>query len=244
MAVTKIGSKWSSGSLVFFDKATGDSLMTFNPSLDGIEIVVPMYVGDGTNRFSVTTDGTVRLSGNATAWKDMVGNLLGQRLNSTSGKVDYDWDDNCLTFNSGGSLAVAADRVQWNQQIDHQYKVGEVTFKPHVHYFQAVSSGAITPFVLSLQYRLQRNGSAKTTDWTTITCTSGTDDIYDYSASEDDTYCQIAVFDDIEVECGLSDTLQFRMARTDSETGDMQVYFVDLHGEVDSFGSDTQYGKE
>lgn len=243
MAVTLVGTRWESGSLVFFDKATGESLVTFNPSSSGLEVVGPLYVGDGTNQAAIGTDGTVRLQGNATTWTDMVGNLLGQRLSSTAGKVDYDWDDNAITFNSAGSISVEADRVQWNQQIGHEFKTGEVVFKPHVHFEQAVSSGAVTAFTLTLQYRLQRNGYAKTTDWTTITCTAGTDDIFDFTSESDDTYIQIAAFPEISVECDISDTFQFRMARTDSETGDMNVVFVDLHGEIDSFGSETEYTK-
>lgn len=39
------------------------------------------------------TDGTQRLVGGATAWKDMVGDLFGKNLASVVGKVDYDWDE-------------------------------------------------------------------------------------------------------------------------------------------------------
>ncbi len=33
------------------------------------------------------------------------------------------------------------------------------------------------------------------------------------------------------------------MARTDSESGDMLVYFMDMHGMVDSMGSDEEIAK-
>ena len=35
----------------------------------------------------------------------MVGDLFGKRLSSTVGKVDYDWDNNAIKFQSGGSIS-------------------------------------------------------------------------------------------------------------------------------------------
>lgn len=211
-----------------------------------LQVVGDAFFGENvTNYTKFKTDGTVRSYGTATAWQDMIADLFGKRLNSVAGSVDYDYDDNAITFQSGGDITDAADRVSGNLEINHQFKVGtNITFKPHIHWFQQVTSGAVTSFVWTLRYRLQRNNAAKTTSWTTITCSAGTaDDVFDFTGEADGLYNQLSRFDDITVTCAISDTIQFQMTRTDSETGNANVYFMDLHGEVDSFGSDEEISK-
>ncbi len=182
--------------------------------------------------------GVPRYKGNATLWVDMIADLFGKRLSSTAGKVDYDWDENAINFQSGGSISNIADRVQGNQEINHNFKVGtSITFKPHIHWFQ----GALTKYVLTAKYRLQRNGQVKTTDWITIIMTANdSSDIWTYSSG---VLNQITRFPDITINCGISDTIQWQMARTDSLGGDMLVYFFDLHGEIDSLGSEEEISK-
>ncbi len=191
------------------------------------------------NYTEIKTDGTQRLHGTSTAWKDMIADLFGKRMNSIAGKVDYDWDENAVIFQPSGNISNAADRISGNQEINHEFKVGtNVTFKPHIHWFQEAG----TKFVLTAKYRLQRNGVAKTEDWQTVTSTMNDgDDVFEYSTG---TLNQLTRFPDITVTCGVSDTIQFQIARTDSLSGNMLVYFFDLHGEIDSFGSETEIGKD
>lgn len=200
----------------------------------------------GGNKTELRADGTMRRVGTATAWKDMIADLFGKKLNATSGKVDYEWDENALKFQKGGSITTAIDRVGGNLEINHEFKVGTgITLRPHIHWFQEVSSGAVASFILTMRYRLQRNNLAKTTAWTTVTCEvgAGGDDIWDFTSETDGSYNQISRFPDIVIDCGVSDTLQFQMARTDGVTGDMLVYFMDMHGMVDSNGSDEEITK-
>jgi len=191
-------------------------------------------------------DGTFRLVGDATAWRDMIMDISGKRLASTSGKVDYDYDEVAIAFASGGNIATTNDRVCGNQEINHQYKVGtDMLFKPHLHWWQTVTSNAVLPIVFTLEWRLQVNSAAKATTWTTITGEAGAggDDIFDHTAKANADYNQITRFDNIVVTCAVSDTLQFRMARTDSQTGDVLAYMFDVHGQVDSLGSDEEITK-
>ena len=201
----------------------------------------PLRIGSESegNYTEIGTDGTQRLHGTSTAWKDMIADLFGKRISSIAGKVDYDWDENAIVFQPSGSISNAADRVGGNQEINHEFKVGtNITFKPHIHWFQ----DAATKFVLTARYRLQQNGVAKTTDWTTITSTMNEDaDVFEYSTG---TLNQLTRFPDITVTCGISDTIQFQIARTDSFSGNMLVYFFDLHGEVDSAGSESEISKD
>ena len=197
------------------------------------------------NYLDIRADGTTRKVGDATTWKDMVGDLFGKQLASLVGKVDYDFDENAVKFQSGGSISVLNDRVGANLQINHEFRVGSgITFKAHIHWFQEIISGAIShAFTLTMRWRLQRNGYAKATSWNTVTSTAGTDDIFDFTGEADGVYNQLSRFPDITVDCEVSDTIQFQMARTDSNGGDMLVYFMDMHGNVDSAGSDEEITK-
>ena len=200
---------------------------------------------DGGDYSETRTDGTLRQHGDATAWRDMVGDLYGKRLASVIGKVDYDDEENAIKFQSGGDLADSDDRVGSNLQINHEFKIGSgISFKPHIHWFQEIIGGAIShAFVLSMRYRFQRNGYAKNETWTTVALTAGVDDILDFTSEVDGIYNQLSRFPDITVDCNVSDTIQFQIARTDTLGDDMLVYFMDMHGEVDSLGSDGEITK-
>lgn len=218
----------------------------------GFPVTSPEYqevkagnVFDG-NYVALNEEQGIRAHGDSTAWRDMVMDIFGRRLSSTTGRVDYDWNENAIKFQSGGSITNSADRVGGNQQINHEFRVGSgITFKPHIHWFQEVVSNTVKPYVLTARYRLQRNNYAKTTAWTTVTCDvgSGGDDIFDFTGEADGFYNQLSRFPDITIDCSVSDTVQIQMTRTDSESGDMLVYFMDIHGEVDSLGSDAEIAK-
>lgn len=202
--------------------------------------------GDSTNNVEMNKTQGVRLNGTSTVWRDMIMDIFGARLNTGAGKVDYDFDENAIVFNPSGSLAVAADRVGGNQEINHDMLVGSsITFKPHIHWWQQVTSNTVKPIVFSLRYRLQKGNEAKATSWTTITADAGAggDDIWDHTSKADNLYNQITRFGTITVDCSISDTFQIQVARTDSETGDVSAYFIDMHGEVDALGSDDEITK-
>jgi len=55
---------------------------------------------------------------------------------------------------------------------------------------------------------------------------------------------QISVFPTVTATMGLSDIIQFQLARTDSLTGDCYVAFCDLHAPVDqAAGSESEWVK-
>jgi len=203
-------------------------------------------MGTAANHTEIKADGTMRRIGEATAWKDMVFSLFGAKLNSSSGKVDYDYDNNVIVFSPNGTIGNTADMVGGNLEINHEFKVGAgIVFKPHIHWLQEVTSNAVLDVVFTMRYRLQRNDTIQTTAWTTITAEAGTggDDVFDFTGGADGLYNQITKFDDITVTCGISDTFQIQIARTDITTGNISATFIDFHGEVDSDGSDTEYVK-
>lgn len=199
------------------------------------------------------TTGEMRFRGDATMWKDMIADLFGKRLNSTAGKVAYDFVNNVILFKSGGSIALEADRVGGNQEINHEFLVGSgITFRPHIHWFQPVISH--TPDVLdtkayelTAKWRLLKNGYGinLTDPWTEIVLTSNlTNNVFGITNVGGKDYAnQITRFPDITIDCDISDTIQFQMARTDSLGDDMLVYFFDLHGRTDGVGSEEEVAK-
>lgn len=198
----------------------------------------------GGNYSEFLADGTLRYRGDSTVWKDMVSSLFGKRLFSTSGKVNYDYQENTLIFSPSGLITDENDRVSGNQEINHEFKVGvNILMLAHVHWWQQVTINTIKPIVFTLRYRLQRNGFAKETAWIPLTANAGADDVYDFTAQPDGLYNQITKFTPFFITCGLSDTIQFQMCRTDAQTGNISATFFDIHALVDSDGSDTEFNK-
>lgn len=188
------------------------------------------------SKFDETT-GSLSFHGTATVWDDLVGSLIGKRLSATTGKVDYDWSENAITFQSGGSISTEADIINFNFQYPHA-AIEDGEMRLHVHWEQPDS----TEREFTVKHRIQSNGEAKTTSWTTtvVTCNS-TNNVFTYSSG---TLNQITELVNVDMEdAGISATVQFQLARTDSETGDITVTFVDAHIELDSAGSETEYVK-
>ncbi len=187
----------------------------------------------------IKDDGSYRAVGTAVLYDDIIGNVFGARLNSTAGKVDYSWDENALKFQPGGNITNRADRIQINMQMPHKMVFGSAAFfSLHFHWWQEDT----VQRTLTLQYRIQNNNEAKNTTWQTITAVTGTgSDVFGYTSG---VLNQITYFPEIDVTgVDISSTIQWRMARTDSETGDLLAYFVDAHYAIDSDGSMDEWSK-
>jgi len=197
-----------------------------------------LKVGAVEGYFEVEADGTWVNRGDSTTWDDLVNSLVGKRLSSTSGKVDYDYDENAIKFQSGGNIATSNDRVVFNLQYPHACVVdGEMRL--HIHWEQP--DATVRQF--SVQYRIQENGATKATTWTTVVV--DTDDggasVFTYVSGTLNQITKLATID--MTGASISATVQFRLARTDSETGNILGTFVDAHVERDTHGSRTEFVK-
>ena len=193
--------------------------------------------GDGTNKTTFDSSGQRQSHGDSTQWDDIVGDAFGKRLNSTIGKLDYDWDENALKFQSGGDITVKADRLVWNVQKMHKVKT-DSELRYHIHFDKSDTQA----YEFTLQYRIQPNGEVKNTTWTTLTTTTeAANEVFTYTSG---TLNQIVKFPPIDWSAvGISSTVNFRLARTDSLTGDVYATFIDGHVEIDSDGSNQEYVK-
>ena len=186
----------------------------------------------------LNSNGEVSLQDGATQFDDLVGSVAGLKLYTTAGKVDYDFDENALIFQTGGSISVQGDVVSWNVQKEHKIKADSM-LRMHIHYTQVDTIER----VFTMKYRIQPNGGAKTTAWTTITTTcNATNHVFPYTSGSINQIVQFLDYIDWSV-VGISSTVQFQLARTDSLTGDVEVTFLDGHFEADAFGSNSEYVK-
>ena len=191
---------------------------------------------EGLGGFFVESDGTVVTESSASAWDDVAGSLTGRRLSSTTGKVDYDWDENAVVFQSGGSIATSADIVNFNVQMPHAMKT-DSTVDLHIHWEQDTA----TAREFTIKHRTQNNGVNKTSSWTTTVVSTDDDPKFAYPGGTINQISDLVAID--MTGYGISAVIQFQIARTDSETGDLNATFIDLHVEKDTLGSRQEYVK-
>ena len=173
---------------------------------------------------------------NATVWDDIQSSLLGRRLYSTVGIVDYDYTENAIVFGDGGDITDLNDRIGWNVQFPHAAKLGTSIY-PHLHFWQDRSDNV----EFTLRYRVQSNNSAKVTSWTVLTADFNNNLAFSYSSG---TLNQIISFGAISMSgATISSTIQFQLTRTDNLGGTVSVTFADIHVEMDSFGSRQEFIK-
>lgn len=197
--------------------------------------------GDSTNNTTIEADGTIKFNGTATVWDDVKFDALslqqtgsGISVNTAESTVDY------LTS------ANQADYMIASPQFPHAMKAGSNVF-PHIHWTQTQAN--VPNF--AIQYRWQINGGAKTTAWTAIKCNTTA---FTYVSGSLNQICKPAAGITPPVGYNISDILQMRIIRdttnalglaygADPYTATVGVLSVDVHCELDGFGSRTEYTK-
>ncbi len=193
--------------------------------------------GSSINVTKFNSNGEMSHEGNATQWDDLLGAVTGLKLYDTRGKVGMNYDEGSLVFESGGSITTDNDCVWFNLQKMHAIKT-DSELRMHIHYTQTDT----TERVFTLKYRVQPNGGTKVTTWTTITATcNATNNVFTYTSGSLNQIVQFPAIDWSAV--GISSTVQFKLARTDSLSGDVEATFIDGHVELDSQGSNQEYVK-
>ena len=193
--------------------------------------------GSSTDSFEIETDGSTMRNGDATMWDDVTGSLVARRLESTVGRLNYNYTENSITMQDDGNPDSTADNLIFNFQKPHGAKVAS-TFNLHIHWEQ-VEDGAVE---FTLQYRIQSSGGAKTTAWTTVVVDTSVNNVFAYTSG---TLNQITQLADIDWSTsGISATCQFKLSRTDDiGLDDIEATFIDGHVEFDNIGSRQEYIK-
>ena len=175
-------------------------------------------------------------------WDDLVGSITGIQLEETKGKVDMDWDENAFIFQRNGDTGAKKDRIQFNLQKLHSIRVdGEMRL--HIHWEQTTTDA----IEWAVQYRIQNNGEDKETSWGSIyTAYSGatadtSNNAFDYTGGTMNQITSICVVP--LADASISSTIQFRLARTDSNDYNVLATFVDAHVQYDQIGSRSEFVK-
>ena len=216
------------------DKGFGDSAYLQKTVSDGLKIIDGSIVfGDyaNGNYLEIYSDGTVRLHGAATGYDDLFVPLVQSKQGSTD-LPHFDYDEVAYMFPQND-----ADEILYFQvQIPHRWKEGSRLY-PHVHYRQASAS---TIPVYKLDYKIASIGGSFNTAWQTYTMDTSTVAWVDSSTHQlnrgdggidASTYTKSAI-------------MLCKLYRDDDVvSGDVPTYQFDIHYEVDSFGSETEFTK-
>ena len=208
-------------------------------------ILKTLRVGNvsGANYFEVEADGTYILIGDATTWRDELGPLLGQRLESPASDIIQNLAESTVTFKS--SARYPTDYVSYSLQINHDWDWSDVEL--HIHWFQTTAANVNW----LAEYRWQVNGQAKVTAWTQLPLTSM---IFTWTAG---TLVQIndgSATISAPANVNVSDFLQVRIYRdytnvstlfASAETSglDVDAISADMHRKSNMLGSHEEYVK-
>lgn len=190
----------------------------------------------GGNYSEFESNGTLVFHGTATVWNDISSSLIGRRLFSTTGTVDYDYDENAIVFSQGGSITSQDDRIGFSLQLPHGAMLGAGrNLKFHVHWVQENT----TDMEFTVRYRVQANGAATTATWTTATASTNTNNVFTYTSG---SLNQITPLVDIPLTAAtISSVVEIQFTRTDSNGGTLAAKFADCHVEIEKVGSDNEF---
>lgn len=198
----------------------------------------------GGNYAEFESDGTLRFVGDATTWRDELGPLIGQRLESPGSDIVQNNTEGTITFKS--SARYPTDYITYTLQINHDWLVQSVC-EFHVHWWQANVQSANW----LIGYRWQVNGQLKTAGWTLVPLTT---QIFTYSAGTLNQINDGASTITPPANADLSDIFQVRLYRdytnvstlfSGAETTglDVEAMSSDMHRRSDTLGSREEYSK-
>ena len=182
-------------------------------------------------------------------WDDIISAGLATRLDTSAGKLDYNYADKTIDIADSTSIANDDHKIHFGFQVEHHFKLnGECD--PHIHWIQS-ESGVPNWW---LRYRFWKNGG-EAGAWTSIALDSG---VFPYVSGAimqihkpvEDIHLSGAVngslgvsdFIDIEITRDINNSSSL-FAGADPLTGDAQLRSFDMHLQVDSDGSPEEYSK-
>ena len=196
----------------------------------------PFYIGNSSDRLKINVDGTVILEGNSTTWDDLSTSLVGSKLSSVVGTVDYNFDENGIDMSANGDIENNNDLVGMNVQLPHAIKL-DSELRLHIHWEQTDS----TDREFTIKYRLQDTGGIKNLAWITVVVPTNVNNVFSYTSG---TLNQITKLVNIDLTgYSISSLVQMKLTRSDAVAGLITSTFIDFHYEIDSFGSNQEFVK-
>ena len=203
-----------------------------------------LIVGTPPDYTEFESDGTMMFNGEATTWDDLRFPLTAAKLDTSAGRIDYNFDDCTVDFQDNAKLTDPACIVA---QFQHKKLLGSAV-ELHVHWLQ--NQNKVPNFLIGYRWiNLGEAAIAVGSEQYLIP----TGNLVTYAAG---TIHQLTEFGMItkSVADTLSSILQIRIFRdtantsglfagADGYTGTVQVLEFDLHYEIDSAGSREEFIK-
>ena len=193
------------------------------------------------NYTKITADGSLSYVGNATRWDDLKVPVNSVKINKTIDPPTWGvflGDLALLWFRSGKS-----DDVLFNLQMPHGWKEGTRIY-PHVHWTTKDGAPGMNRVTWVLDYTWQKVGGTFTSNTpisgtTVATPNEGSIENYEHIITP------IGTNGINGTGMTLSSMLVCRLSRSDSDSyaNDAGLLEIDFHYQIDSDGSNTEYGK-
>lgn len=183
-------------------------------------------------------------------YDDIIQPLTARNIDSTSGRLDYDFTRHCINIADSTSITRDIDKIYWEYQIGHKFKL-DGFFHFHIHWLQ--SSADIPNWWM--RWRIHKHFEEPRA-WTSAKLE--VEQAHPYAGETD--FLQISTFPYIdlatEASGGLdvSDFLDIELTRdatnasglftgSDPLSGDASLKGADPHLEIDSAGSRLEWEK-
>lgn len=198
---------------------------------------VKAYFGSATNYAVIDQDLGYRAKGNTTTWNDLriePTARTGAGIGTAPSFAATPWDSLLFGYdfaNSGGEY------LYFNVQMPHAWLEGSDVY-PHVHFAPHTTGTGQVDFVIRCSWATPMTG----------TFTTGTEYTDSYNITSNSQYKHLIASNATPQSMAgmaLSAAAACRITRssTDTYAGDVSVLYIDIHHEIDSMGSDTEYSK-
>jgi len=227
-----------------FNSSLGRRGINTNDASGPVEIDRVTEIGDieAGNKTVFENDGTLRFDGDSTVWDDLKESAIARNLDTTSGRIDYNFAEATVDFADNARYA-ATEQLTLAMQMSHSYKHGS-NMEPHVHWIQ--NQDKIPNWLM--EYRVLLNGEAATPTFLKAICS---EQIFTYTSG---TILQICEFPLIPGVSSLSFSVDVKIYRdtgntsllfsgVDDYVGPAALKFFDIHYIKDTIGSREEFIK-
>lgn len=186
---------------------------------------------------------------NPAQWDDLSSSAVGSRIDTGTGRLEYDYFNCGVTFNSNARYP--EEPLCLSLQFPHAMMLNATSvLRPHFHWFQSQSSRP--NFLMAYKKVLKNTTITIETDYSNHNFLTPDHDAFTYSSG---TLYQITAFAEVDIsDMGLSDTFDivfFRdsanasglFAGADPVATNVIVKYIDCHVQFDSSGSRQEYIK-
>jgi len=217
-----------------------------NVAITKYEMLMPVDIGDGTNKVVISTTGDLSLNGSATVWNDVNVGAVTLSRPSSSQPDEENFLDEAGADTGITTLAFAiGEKVSGSFEVPHDYKEGsDITF--HIHWEGIVAPSGTDNVQWRISYVLMRDDTTLDAVTTIDTADTAIDTQYksyrsDFGvidgATKGNNGSAILIGDQFLF------TLERVAATGDVYNGDALVATVGLHYECDTIGSKTILAK-